>query len=117
MVLSGIVLYGFSSATGKAVPLTDVPWQSWAAITYLVIFGSLIAFVCYLYALQNLPTEQASVYAYINPMVAVILGSMIFDEKLTIYLAIGGLVTLLGVFLVNKAYKITSTEQPEAEGV
>ena len=50
-------------------------------------------------------------------MVAVILGSMIFDEKLTIYLAIGGLVTLLGVFLVNKAYKITSTEQPETEGV
>jgi drug/metabolite transporter (DMT)-like permease len=40
---------------------------------------------------------------------------MIFDEKLTIYLAIGGLVTLLGVFLVNKAYKITSTEQPETE--
>jgi drug/metabolite transporter (DMT)-like permease len=58
----------------------------------------LIAFVCYLYALQNLPTEQASVYAYINPMVAVILGSMIFDEKLTIYLAIGGLVTLAWSF-------------------
>ena len=91
MVISGIVLYRFSAATGKAVALTAIPWQSWAAIAYLVIFGSMIAFVCYLYALQNLPTEQASIYAYINPMVAVILGSMIFDEKLTIYLAIGGL--------------------------
>ena len=117
MVISGIVLYSFSTLTGKAIALTAIPWQSWAAIAYLVIFGSLIAFVCYLYALQNLPTEQASVYAYINPMVAVILGSMIFDEKLTIYLAIGGLITLLGVFLVNKAYKITSAEQPETEGV
>jgi drug/metabolite transporter (DMT)-like permease len=117
MVISGIVLYSFSTLTGKAIALTAIPWQSWTAIAYLVIFGSLIAFVCYLYALQNLPTEQASVYAYINPMVAVILGSMIFDEKLTIYLAIGGLITLLGVFLVNKAYKITSAEQPEAEGV
>ena len=117
MVISGIVLYSFSAATGKAIALTAIPWQSWAAIAYLVIFGSLIAFVCYLYALQNLPTEQASIYAYINPIVAVVLGSIIFDEKLTVYLAIGGLVTLLGVYLVNRAYKITSAEQPEAEGV
>jgi len=117
MVISGIVFYSFSAASGKAVALTAIPWQSWAAIAYLVIFGSLIAFVCYLYALQNLPTEQASIYAYINPIVAVVLGSIIFDEKLTVYLAIGGLITLLGVYLVNRAYKITSAEQPEAEGV
>ena len=117
MIISGIVLYSFSAATGRAVALTAIPWQSWAAIAYLVIFGSLIAFVCYLYALQNLPTEQASIYAYINPIVAVVLGSIVFDEKLTIYLAIGGLVTLLGVYLVNKAYKIITAEQPETEGV
>ena len=117
MVISGIVLYSYSAARGAAIPLTAIPWQSWASIAYLVIFGSLIAFVCYLYALQNLPTEQASIYAYINPMVAVILGSLLFDEKVTIYLAIGGLVTLLGVYLVNRAYKITTVEQPETEGV
>ena len=117
MIISGIVLYSFSTVSGRAVALTAIPWQSWAAIAYLVIFGSLIAFVCYLYALQNLPTEQASIYAYINPIVAVVLGSIVFDEKLTIYLAIGGLVTLLGFYLVNKAYKITTAEQPETEGV
>jgi drug/metabolite transporter (DMT)-like permease len=117
MLISGVVLYIFSVSTGRSVPLISIAWQSWVAIAYLVIFGSLIAFVCYLYALQNLPTEQASIYAYINPIVAVVLGSIIFDERLTIYLAIGGLVTLLGVYLVNKAYKITSAEQPEAEGV
>jgi drug/metabolite transporter (DMT)-like permease len=117
MVISGIVLYSFSSATGRAVPVLSVPWQSWAAIAYLVVFGSLIAFVCYLYALQHLPTEQASIYAYINPIVAVILGSVVFDEKLTLFLAIGGLVTLLGVYLVNKAYKISTAEQPETEGI
>ena len=117
MVISSVVLYVFSAVTGRAVPLTEIPWQSWTAIAYLVMFGSLIAFVCYLYALQNLPTEQASVYAYINPIVAVVLGSLVFDERLTIYLTIGGAVTLLGVYLVNKAYKITTAEQPEAEGM
>jgi drug/metabolite transporter (DMT)-like permease len=117
MVIGGISLYAFSSVTGRAVGLTEIPWQSWASIGYLVIFGSLISFVCYLYALQNLPTEQASIYAYINPIVAVILGSLIFGEKITIYLTIGGLVTLLGVYLVNKAFKISSAEQPETDGV
>ncbi len=117
MIISGIVLYCFSAATGRAVSLTAIPWQSWTAIAYLAVFGSLIAFVCYLYALQNLPTEQASIYAYINPIVAIVLGSIVFDEKLTIYLAIGGLVTLFGVYLVNRAYKITNTEQPETEGM
>lgn len=117
MIISGIVLYGFSEVTGRAIPLTSISWQSWAAIAYLIIFGSLIAFICYLYALQNLPTEQASIYAYINPIVAIVLGAILFGERLTIYLAIGGLVTLSGVFMVNRAYKITSPEQPEAEGV
>jgi len=117
MMISGIVLYSFSTVTGRAVPLTAIPWQSWTAIAYLVAFGSVFSFICYLYALQNLPTEQASIYAYINPIVAVILGSIVFDERLTVFLAMGGLVTLLGVYLVNKAYKITSAEQPEAEGV
>jgi drug/metabolite transporter (DMT)-like permease len=117
MVIGGVALYTFSSATGGAVPLTEIPWQSWAAVAYLVVFGSLIAFICYLYALQNLPTEQASIYAYINPIVAVILGSIVFNEKITIYLTIGGAVTLLGVYLVNKAFKISPAEQPETEGV
>ena len=78
----------------------------------------MIAFVSYLYALQHLPTEQASIYAYVNPMVAVLCGWLVFNEKITSYIIIGGLVTLLGVFLVNKAFKaVPAPEQPEAEGV
>lgn len=118
MIISAIVLYSFSSATGRAVALTAIPWQSWVAIAYLVIFGSLLAFIAYLYALQHLPTEQTSIYAYINPMVAVLLGALLFGENLTIFIVVGGLVTLLGVYLVNKAFKaIPAPEQPEAEGI
>jgi len=119
MLISGIVLFSFTNLTGHAVPLTKVPWQSWASIAYLIIFGSLIAFICYLYALQNLPTEQASIYAYINPMVAVLCGWIIFHEKISIYITVGGLVTLLGIYLVNKAFKsaVPTPEQPETEGI
>ncbi|HYM95575.1 MAG TPA: DMT family transporter, partial [Chitinophagaceae bacterium] len=83
-----------------------------------ILFGSLLAFICYLYALQKLPTEQVSVYAYINPVVAVILGWLIMNEKLSVFIGIGGIVALLGVYLVNKAFKaLPAAEQPEAEGI
>ena len=118
MLVSGIALLSFTSITGNAVPLAQVPWQSWVSIGYLVIFGSIIAFVCYLYALQNLPTEQASIYAYINPVVAVLSGWIIFHERITIFIIVGGLVTLFGVFLVNKAFKaVPAPEQAETEGI
>ena len=118
MLISGTCLVSFTAANGTAISLSTIPWQSWSAITYLVVFGSLIAFICYLYALQNLPTEQASIYAYINPMVAVLCGWAVFGEQITIYITVGGAVTLLGVYLVNKAFKSGApSEQPEPEGI
>ena len=123
MLISGVTLLGLTKAIhspriNSFVPLAEIPWQSWAAMGYLVVFGSLIAFVAYLYALQRLPTEQASIYAYINPVVAVLMGALIFGEKLTIFIAVGGAVTLLGVFLVNKAFKTSAPrKQPETDGM
>lgn len=117
MLISGIAVFTISGFDEKFLSLRNIPWQSWASIAFLIIFGSVIAFVCYLYALQNLPTEQASIYAYINPMVAVILGALLFNEKITFFIIAGGIVTLFGVYLVNKAYRITCPEQPEAEGI
>jgi drug/metabolite transporter (DMT)-like permease len=118
MLISGIALFSFTHLTGNAISLTTVPWQSWAAIGYLVLFGSLLAFICYLYALQHLPIEQASIYAYFNPMVAVVFGWLVFNEKITVFVGIGGLIALLGVYFVNKAFKTApAIEQPEAEGI
>lgn len=109
MVISGAFLSLVTKLANQAVPLTAIPWQSWAAMGYLVIFGSVISFIAYLYALQNLSAEQTSLYAYINPIVAVLFGWIIFSEKMTVFIAIGGVITLLGVYLVNRAYKISSS--------
>ena len=70
MLISGVIMGSISVASNNSIPLVDIPWQAWAAISYLVVFGSIISFVAYLYALQHLPTEQASIYAYINPVVS-----------------------------------------------
>lgn len=118
MLISGVCLFSFTHINGTALSFSAIPWESWASIAYLIIFGSLLAFICYLYALQNLPTEQASIYAYVNPVVAVLCGWLLMNEKITPYIIIGGVVTLFGVYLVNKAFKaVPPPEQPETEGI
>jgi len=117
MMISGIAMTIIANTVTGTISIASIPWQSWTAIIYLVVFGSVISFIAYLYALQNLSTEQASLYAYINPIVAVLLGWLIFSETLTAFIAVGGLVTLFGVYIVNKAYKVPATTTPETEGV
>ncbi|MFV8268946.1 DMT family transporter [Flavobacterium sp. GT2N3] len=101
MFLSSILLFAYTGATGTSVSLNAIPALSWWSIGYLVIFGSILTFIAFIYALQNLPAEISSVYSYINPIVAVLLGAMIFSEALNAPIAIGGGVTLFGLYMVN----------------
>jgi drug/metabolite transporter (DMT)-like permease len=102
MLISGVLLYGVSHLKGEAVSITAIPWQSWLAIAYLVFFGSVISFVAYIYSLQHLPTSLVSVYAYINPVIAVLLGSLLNREPLNLLIAVGAIVTINGIYLVNR---------------
>ncbi len=102
MVISGLGVYGIAAGTGQVIPMEAIPGPSWLAILFLVLFSSIGAFAAYLYALQHLPTEQVSLYAYINPIVAILLGSFLFGEKLTPFIFTGSIITLYGVYLVNR---------------
>ena len=111
MFMAGVVLLTISYMTGTAMPVNEIPWQSWTAIAYLVVFGSVIAFAAYLYSLQRLSVELMSIYAYINPIVAVILGSILFNEKLTIFIITGGAITLYGVWKISHALRKDAREK------
>ncbi len=105
MLFAGIIILVIAETTGNAVKLSEIPASTWWAIGYLVVIGSVLTFVAYIYSLQHLPTALASIYAYINPIVAVLLGAALLNEKLTIFIAIGGAITIAGVYLVNKSSK------------
>lgn len=107
MLIAGLILTTITESTGMAIPLGKIPWQSWLAMFYLSIIGSIVAFIAYLYTLQRLPIEQASIYAYINPVVAVILGAIFFEERVTIFMISGGIITLCGVYMINQALRKT----------
>lgn len=105
MLISSVFLFGITEATGVNIPLNEIPSESWWAIGYLVIIGSVLTFIAFIYTLQHLPTEISSIYVYINPIVAMILGSIIFGETLTQAIAIGSAVTLTGLYMVNKSIR------------
>ena len=113
MMISSLVLYTTAATTGLTVPFENIPWQSWTAIIYMVIFGSVISFNAYLYAMQHLPMGMVSVYAYFNPIVAVLFGALLFGEALSFFIAAGGAITLFGVYLVNETFR--SKIEPEAK--
>jgi len=105
MLISGVTLNIIALATGNAIPLSEVKIYTWGAIAFLVVVSSIIAFLAYLYALQKLPTALVSIYAYINPIIAVITGSIVIHEKITLLLVVGGTITLAGVYIVNSTLR------------
>ncbi|MFD9125174.1 EamA family transporter [Kitasatospora sp. NPDC059571] len=73
---------------------------SWAALGYLVVFGSLVAFSAYAWLLQRAPLPLVATYAYVNPVVAVLLGWLVLSEPLTWPIVLGGGIVVAGVCLV-----------------
>ena len=105
MLIAGIILFIISSFSQPHMPMNKIPAAAWLSIWYLVIFGSLISFVAFIYSMQKLPAAIASLYAYINPIIAMVAGLFILQEKLTINILWGSAVTLAGVFIVNYSMK------------
>jgi len=78
----------------------EVDGAAWAWLAYLIGFGSLAAFTAYIWLLNNAPISLTATYAYVNPVVAVLLGALVLSEPITASIVLGGLVVVFGVGLV-----------------
>jgi drug/metabolite transporter (DMT)-like permease len=88
--------------------------DSFSAIAYLTVFGSLIGFSSYSWLLQNVPVTKVATYAYVNPMVAVLLGALLLGERLQGNEWIGMVIILVAVFLVTSSKMQPGHGAPEA---
>jgi drug/metabolite transporter (DMT)-like permease len=104
MLIAGVILTAGATARGEMSGL-QFSGRSAAAFGYLVIFGSIIAFGCYTYAVQTLPLSLVSTYSYVNPVIAVLLGWVILSEPLGWRVIISTTIILAGVALVKTAPK------------
>ena len=89
-----------------------VSTRSWLALAYLITFGSLIGFVSYGWLLHNAPISLVSTYAYVNPVVAVLLGSLLADELLNGRILIAAAIIIGSVVLINSARQVKVKTEP-----
>ena len=80
--------------------LSEATPSSWFWFSYLVVIGSILAYSAYLWLVVNAPVSLIATYAYVNPVIAIILGIIFLEEVITKNYALGGLIILLGVLTV-----------------
>lgn len=106
MLLSSLMLFIMVIISGDYIPVAEIPAQTWGALAYLIIAGSIFTFIAFVYTMKHLPASIAALYAYINPIVAILAGSLVvLNEKLTLNILLGSLITLAGVYIVNRSLK------------
>ena len=103
---TALACVGLARGEARGFDIGDVTASSWLGLAYLVVFGSVIAFSAYAWLLQNASVTLASTYAYVNPVVAVLLGALFVDEPITPRVVLGGAVVVAAVAVV------VSTERP-----
>jgi drug/metabolite transporter (DMT)-like permease/ribosomal protein S18 acetylase RimI-like enzyme len=106
MCSGGVALLVFSACFDNYAELSSISSDSIWALAYLIVFGSIISYGSYLFALERLPAGLTSIYAYINPVVALLLGYFILDEKLTWFTGLACLSIGSGVYLMNRGYTV-----------
>ena len=107
MLAGGLILTvvsGISDELGDVHP-GQISLESWLGLAYLVAAGSLVAFTAYMWLLRNAPTSLVGTYAYVNPFVAVLLGTLVLGEPLGWRTLVGGGIVLAAVALIVRAPK------------
>lgn len=113
--------FGFliaSLALGESAPHPSL--SAWTAWGYLVIFGSVGAFTSYVFALRLLPINIVMTYAYVNPVLALLLGRLLLDEPITVRTLLGAglvVVSVFAVFHFRQQTKAGAPQLSEAESV
>jgi drug/metabolite transporter (DMT)-like permease len=102
MLAGGLALAVVASISGEIAGFDAgaVSLRSWLALAYLIGPGSVLALSCYTTALRLLPTSVVATYAYVNPIIAVVLGWLILGEKVSVFTVIGGALVVTAVVLV-----------------
>ena len=100
MVFGGLIMLAAATLRGEWADLSFT-WRSGLAELYLVVFGSLVGYPAYMYALKHLPVSTVSLYAYINPVIAVVLGTLLLGEPFGWRVVAGSAVVFAGVSVVR----------------
>jgi drug/metabolite transporter (DMT)-like permease len=98
---------------GNAQAWRSVPWSGWAAILYMGIFGSAVAYISYYWLLRYLEASQLSAFTYLLPVLASILGILALGEKGSWTQVLGGTLALGGVYWIESGRNVAVNKQQD----
>ena len=116
MLLGGgvLMLAGLMRGEADGFVLEDFSTRSIVAVAYLVVIGSLVAFRAYTWLLQHAPISKVATYAYVNPVIAIVLGALILNEEITMVILAGAALIVASVaFIVSRESGGPSTRSSE----
>jgi drug/metabolite transporter (DMT)-like permease len=114
LLLGGLVVDVLALSLGEPFP-RHFTNEAIGVLVYLILFGSILSYGAYVYALTKLPSTVVSLYAYVNPVVAVLLGWLILDEKLNEWIVLAMVLILAGVYVVNESFKVKTKPKLEVK--
>lgn len=115
MLCGSAIMAAASLVRGEPVDAwRNVDATTLAALAYLVVFGSVAAFTAYIWLLRNEPAASVGTYAYVNPVVAVLLGAAVLDEPLTVRMLAAGALVVAAVVMINRARRTGDATAPTA---
>ena len=100
IMFGGAILMVVATITGEWGDVAPTS-RSLMAVLYLVVVGTFVGYVCYVYALKHLPVSIVSLYAYVNPVIAVILGSLLLKERFTPRMAVAIAIIFVAMLIVR----------------
>jgi drug/metabolite transporter (DMT)-like permease len=114
---AGSYVVGLLLGESRQLNFTAISWQSLAGLGYLVVVGSLIGFVAYTWLLRVAPVSQVVTYTYVNPLVAVVVGSLVAGEMLSTSVVIAIPIIIVSLILVNLAQSKPKIARSEPVGL
>jgi drug/metabolite transporter (DMT)-like permease len=102
MLLSGLMMIAIGTAAGEWGQLTFTT-RSASALIYLTLIGSVVGYSAYVYALKYLPISLVSQYAYVNTLIAVVLGSLLLHEPFSMRTVVAAALVFTGIAVVRSA--------------
>jgi drug/metabolite transporter (DMT)-like permease len=114
MICGGMLLLGAGTVTGELprLHLNSISTSSIVAFIYLVLIGAVVGYTAYIWLLRHCEPAKVATYAYVNPIVAVLLGTLFAGEKITMRTLIAGCLIIGSVALVITAQQLKAKVEP-----
>jgi len=105
MMCGGLLLLSSSVGTGELSPWPHPAPDAWSALIYLIVFGSVVSFTSYVWLLGHMPATKVSSYAYVNPVVALLLGHWLGKEAVGASTLWGSALILISVMVLLTSHR------------